>query len=647
MDPMESPGGQPSPVPRKKMTKQLTGKRDDTPLHSAARAGNLGAVMEILTGTGEEELKELLEKQNQSGETALYVAAEYGYVDVVREMIKYYDLANAGIKARNGFDAFHVAAKQGDIEILRVLMEAHPELSMTVDLSNTTALHTAAAQGHIEIVNFLLDAGSSLSTIDKSNGKTALHSAARNGHVEVVRALLTMEPGIATRIDKKGQTALHMAVKGQNIEVVEELIVADPSAIVKLLLRHSRTDVKAVNRTTETALDTAEKTGHPEIAVILQEHGVQSAKTIQPPEINPARELKQTVSDVKHEVHHQLEHTRQTRKRVKGIAKRLNKMHVEGLNNAINSTTVVAVLIASVAFAAIYTVPGEYVDDPNEIPPGQSLGEANIAPKVPFIIFFIFDSTALFISLAVVVVQTSVVAIESKAKKKMMAVINKLMWIACTLVSVAFLALSFVVVGEREKWLAIGVTIVGASIMATTFGTMCYWVIKHRIEASNMKNIRRSSLGSRSRSFSVSLVSDTEILNSDYKKMLLLRHGQTGMMADNRTGKTALDTFEKMGHPEIGLILQEHGVQSAKMIRPQEKIYTSARVETNSNVKHEEVLYQQEHKRQTTKNVQGIAKYVNKMHVEVLTMPSTRQLVLLFSLQQLPLQPSSLSLANM
>ncbi|KAJ6917059.1 ankyrin repeat-containing protein [Populus alba x Populus x berolinensis] len=541
MDPMEPPGGQPSPVPRKKMTKQLTGKRDDTPLHSAARAGNLGAVMEILTGTGEEELKELLEKQNQSGETALYVAAEYGYVDVVREMIKHYDLADAGIKARNGFDAFHVAAKQGDIEILRVLMEAHPESSMTVDLSNTTALHTAATQGHTEIVNFLLDAGSSLSTIDKSNGKTALHSAARNGHVEVVRALLTMEPGIATRIDKKGQTALHMAVKGQNIEVAEELVLADPSAvnridtkgntplhiatrkgraqIVKLLLRHCRTDVKAVNRTTETALDTAEKTGHPEIAVILQEHGVQSAKTIQPPEINPVRELKQTVSDVKHEVHHQLEHTRQTRKRVKGIAKRLNKMHVEGLNNAINSTTVVAVLIASVAFAAIYTVPGEYVDDPSEIPPGQSLGEANIAPKVPFIIFFIFDSTALFISLAVVVVQTSVVAIESKAKKKMMAVINKLMWIACTLVSVAFLALSFVVVGEREKWLAIGVSIVGASIMATTFGTMCFWVIKHRIEASNMKNIRRSSLGSRSRSFSVSLVSDTEILNSDYKKM--------------------------------------------------------------------------------------------------------------------------------
>ena len=290
--------------------------------------------------------------------------------------------------------------------------------------------------------------------------------------------------------------------------------------IVKLLLKHNGTNTKAVNRSGETALDTAEKTGNSEIALILKEHGVQTAKAIKPEVKNPARELKQTVSDIKHEVHYQLEHTRQTRRRVQGIAKRLNKMHAEGLNNAINSTTVVAVLIATVAFAAIFTVPGQYVDDPDDIPQGFSLGEANIAPKAPFIIFFIFDSIALFISLAVVVVQTSVVVIESQAKKQMMAIINKLMWLACVLVSVAFLALSFVVVGEREKWLAIGVTLIGTTIMATTLGTMCYWVIKHRIEASNLRSIRKSSMGgSRSKSFSLSVMSDSEILNNEFKKM--------------------------------------------------------------------------------------------------------------------------------
>ncbi|KAJ4978660.1 hypothetical protein NE237_009440 [Protea cynaroides] len=525
---------------RKKMTKQLTGKREDTPLHSAARAGNLSGVIEILTVTGEEELKELLLKQNQSGETAIYVAAEYGYVDVVREMINYYDLVSAGIKARNGYDAFHIAAKLGYLEVVKVLLEALPELSMTVDPSNTTALHTAATQGFIEVVNFLLEEGSNLATIAKSNGKTALHSAARNGHLEVVKALLSKEPGIAGRNDKKGQTALHMAVKGIKIEVVEELIKADPSLInmvdtkgntalhvasrkgrteiVRNLLNHNLTDKKAINRSGETALDTAEQMGNSELMVILQEHGVQSARVINPPNTSTARELKQTVSNIKHEVHYQLEQTRSTRKHMQGIAHRINKMHTEGLNNAINSTTVVAVLIATVAFAAIFTVPGQYVDDPQNILPGFSLGEANIAQGTPFIIFFILDSIALFISLAVVVVQTSIVVIESKAKKQMMTVINKLMWLACVLVSGAFLALAFVVVGNQETWLAIGVTIIGTIIMATTLSTMSYWVILNRIEASNLRSIRRSSL-SRSHSWSMSVISDPDLITTEYKKM--------------------------------------------------------------------------------------------------------------------------------
>ncbi|XVE96801.1 hypothetical protein REPUB_Repub02eG0254500 [Reevesia pubescens] len=526
---------------QKKMTKQLTGKRDDTPLHSAVRAGDFELVLEIISG-GENggELKDLLSKQNQSGETALYVAAECGYADIVKEMMKYYDIVLAGLKARNGYDAFHIAAKQGDLEVLKILMEANLDLSMTFDSYNTTALHTAASQGHTEVVNFLLENGSNVSAIARSNGKTALHSAARNGHLDILRALLSKEPGIATRVDKKGQTALHMAVKGQNVEVVDELIKSDPSLInmvdtkgntalhigtrkgrtqiVQKLLNHSGVDKQVINKSGETSLDTAEKNKLSDIAGILKEHGVQSAKFIKQP-TNSARELKQTVSDIKNGVHNQLEHTRQTRKRVQGIAKRLNKLHVEGLNNAINSTTVVAVLIATIAFAAIFSVPGQYADSPEDLSPGVSPGQARIASKLPFMVFIVFDAIALFISLAVVVVQTSVVVIESKAKKQMMAVINKLMWLACVLISVAFLALSYIVVGEDERWLANLVTGIGTVIMVSTLGTLCYWVIVNRIEASKIRSIRRSSMNSESRSLSMSYMSETEILNNEHKKL--------------------------------------------------------------------------------------------------------------------------------
>ncbi|GKV05751.1 hypothetical protein SLEP1_g17722 [Rubroshorea leprosula] len=349
-------------------------------------------------------------------------------------MIKFHDVDLAGIKARNGYDAFHIASKQGDMAVLKVLMDVAPELLMTFDSSNRTALHTAASQGHVDVVNFLLEKGSSVVVIGRNNGKTALHAAARNGHLEIVKALLRKEPGIAARIDKKGQTALHMAVKGQNGEVVDELVnlktplinMVDAKGntalhiatrkgrteIVVKLLNHCGVNKQVINKSEETALDTSEKTGHEELAAILRKHGIQHAKLIKPQPRTTDRELKQTVSDIKHDVHNQLQHSHQTTKRVQGMAKRLNKMHRGGLNNAINSTTFVAVLIATVAFAAIFNVPGQYVDDLKAINRGFSLGEARIAPKPEFVIFFISDSVALFISLALVVVQTSVVVIE-------------------------------------------------------------------------------------------------------------------------------------------------------------------------------------------------------------------------------------------
>lgn len=532
---MEAPAGDRSSR-GKKMVKQLTGKRDDTPLHLIARAGNLTAAEEILSQTKDEELNDLLGKQNQAGETALYVACEYGCVQMVKEMMKYYKLDAAGIKAKNGYDALHIAAKQGDLDVLKELLKALPELAMTADTSNMTALHTAAAQGHVEVVNLLFEADATLAKIARSNGKTAMHSAARNGHLEVLKVLMKKEPGLLSRTDKKGQTALHMAVKGHNLELVEELVKFEPSLasvadskgnralhiatrkgrreIMRSLLELNEMDKNAVNKSGETALDIAERTGNSEIITILNEYAVQSGRAIKPP--NPARELKQTVSDIKHGVHSQLEHTRQTRKRVQGIAKRLRKLHGEGLNNAINSTTVVAVLIATVAFAAIFTVPGQYVNAPAPgapVPQGFFVGEANIAPQTSFMVFLIFDSVALFISLAVVVVQTSVVVVESKAKKQMMAIINKLMWLACVLMSVAFLALSFIVAGRSQLWLAVGVSIMGATILATTLGTMCYWVIAHRREIKKLRSIKKSSL-SRSWSWSAAGVSDAELLEN-------------------------------------------------------------------------------------------------------------------------------------
>lgn len=102
-------------VGEKKRGKDSPGKRGDSPLHLAARAGNLTKVREMFNKFDGKVIKELLSKQNQEGETALYVAAENGHASVVGEFLKHIDVEIASIVANNGYDSFHVAAKQGNL----------------------------------------------------------------------------------------------------------------------------------------------------------------------------------------------------------------------------------------------------------------------------------------------------------------------------------------------------------------------------------------------------------------------------------------------------------------------------------------------------------------------------------------------------
>ncbi|KAM3344335.1 hypothetical protein P3S68_026427 [Capsicum galapagoense] len=97
----------------RKRGKDSSGKRGNSPLHLAARAGNLGKVKEIFQKFEGKGIKDLLCQQNQKDETALYVAAKNGNSLVVFEFLKHLNLKTASIVANNGYDALHVAARQG------------------------------------------------------------------------------------------------------------------------------------------------------------------------------------------------------------------------------------------------------------------------------------------------------------------------------------------------------------------------------------------------------------------------------------------------------------------------------------------------------------------------------------------------------
>lgn len=290
--------------------------------------------------------------------------------------------------------------------------------------------------------------------------------------------------------------------------------------IVSYLLSYAAVDVNAINKQQETALDLADKLPYGssalEIQEALSEYGAKYARHVG--KVDEAMELKRTVSDIKHEVQSQLIQNEKTRRRVSGIAKELKKLHREAVQNTINSVTVVAVLFASIAFLAIFNLPGQYIMK------GSHIGESNIADHVGFQIFCLLNSTSLFISLAVVVVQITLVAWDTRAQRQIVSVINKLMWTACACTCGAFLAIAFVVVG-KERWMAITVTVLGTPILVGTLAYLCYFVFRRHFgfQSESQRVLSKRPSGSKSLSWSYSAhISDEEEYNSDVEKIYAL-----------------------------------------------------------------------------------------------------------------------------
>ncbi|THU60560.1 hypothetical protein C4D60_Mb07t14060 [Musa balbisiana] len=117
------------PVGEEEVREAGDGRHNDTELHLAAQRGDLAAVADSreidaqVTGTpGEAEFDAevaeiraaVVNEVNEVEETPLFIAAEKGFLDIVVELLKYSNRESLSRKNRSGFDALHVAAREGN-----------------------------------------------------------------------------------------------------------------------------------------------------------------------------------------------------------------------------------------------------------------------------------------------------------------------------------------------------------------------------------------------------------------------------------------------------------------------------------------------------------------------------------------------------
>nr|XP_027096241.1 ankyrin repeat-containing protein ITN1-like [Coffea arabica] len=402
-------------------------KRGETALHLAARKGHSGVVRALIDYAKSEagrwfppcfdRRKRMLRMASKAGNTALHEAVRNNFYDIAKLLVQEdpevryphnyaveTPLYLAVEKGRHNImvlileskTALHAAAIRNSPESMKLILEKLPNVIKNGDEFWWTALHYAAKFNYQEIARLLLSADRSTAYVaaKTDDSKTALHIAVIHGHVVLVQEILSHCPDCWVQITGKSQNMLHLAVKHEKREVLEfvlqnswasdlinqkdnegntplHLYVATKNLDGNCLVNYPFVDVNSFDNSNSTPLD----------------------KIVRDDQLSERQIL----------IKYQLEQAGGTRgyRNVATVEKILRAFsspdEVKRVEKLSKNYSIVATLIATVTFAAVFQVPGGYNSD------GPHKGMAVLGKKAAFIAFVISDCLAMFASIVAVV----------------------------------------------------------------------------------------------------------------------------------------------------------------------------------------------------------------------------------------------------
>ncbi|GLJ34649.1 hypothetical protein SUGI_0696920 [Cryptomeria japonica] len=377
-------------------------KLGETPLFKAYESGNLKTVEALFAKCPSNLLSFAkgtvcnLDPKTEGKRTCLTVAINRGDSDLVHHILELdksgkSNYARQLIQERDeyGNTALHIAVGSNYKDIIKKLIDFEPKLCYWVNDSQETPLCVAAKLGHLEAVKKLIKKRPDAVEIRNSCGMNVLHLAAQVNQARIVDWLnervglsYLVNQGLDNPPEEKsggnadpsekndpfseisrGDTPLHIAARKRSLNMVNSL------------LRIKGINKFAVNKEGLTALDIVrENTEYHEsnrIIAVLSNY---------PSKRKPFLYSSPKVCAQKYE----------------NAIQMVNKAY----DDRRSTELVVAVLLATMAFTAAFTVPGSFVSDDGN--GNKSLGSPILLGLRSFKIFLISDCLAFFLSLFVV-----------------------------------------------------------------------------------------------------------------------------------------------------------------------------------------------------------------------------------------------------
>ena len=156
-----------------------------------------------------------------SGWTPLHIASFMGNVKLVKLFLENGTSSLAYVKNKEGLSAFHIAAKEGNVLVMKEFITACPDIYELLDNTGRTALHVAAERGQQEAVSFFLERPDLAGLINEQDeeGNTPMHLAAIRGYYKVLLLLAHRQDVDINATNKEGLTTMDKNVSSTNIEI--------------------------------------------------------------------------------------------------------------------------------------------------------------------------------------------------------------------------------------------------------------------------------------------------------------------------------------------------------------------------------------------------------------------------------------------
>ncbi|KAK9291860.1 hypothetical protein L1049_019810 [Liquidambar formosana] len=386
----------------------MTNKEKDTALHEAIRFNHIDVVKLLI-----KEDPDLSNSANAAGETPLYLAAERGFRSLVKEILE--TCVSPAHGGPNGRTALHAAVIGNYEEILLCIlgMKEARLITKEADQQGWTPLHYAALLGYSTYIT------------DRDGRRTALHIAASKGHEQVVKALIGHSSDCCELVDKNGWNFIHFAAESGNLSTVKVVfenyslthllngkdnegktplhLLANHHgpdtrlySLVSDLIKHPRVDKMAFNKKNLNAFDII--SANPTSTLKWKDNLSYNLITVDLDNVLQ-RHIKEELRKAGVRTGRQNVTYEDVGKGEKEDVGKGGKddnhkgTYFTEIKEATETHIVVAALIATVAFAASFTMPGGYISDK-----GPDQGTPVLARKATFRAFVISNSIAMMLS---------------------------------------------------------------------------------------------------------------------------------------------------------------------------------------------------------------------------------------------------------